>query len=131
MTGEIRSTSKTMRTIKSTTRRHRTIDHAQIARSLGVEVNDEPTSRDLSGSSPALFALRQDLYRLLRSTGGRRSLKGAGKRHKIPLMEGDWERLEDAARASGNEDIHPSPAQVASLLIHHALNHLKQEVNSE
>jgi hypothetical protein len=62
----------------------------------------------------------------LRSTGGRRSLEGASKRQKIPLLEGDWERLQEIAEASQSEGIHPTPAQVASILLHRALNEIKQ-----
>jgi hypothetical protein len=131
MTRKIRSISTPARKIVSTSEPQRRIDPAQVAKALGAEEAHKPGGARLSGSPPSLFALRQELYRRLRSTGGRRSLEGAGERHKIPLIEGDWERLQEVARASESETVRPSPAQVASLLLHRALKELKQDVNSE
>ncbi len=118
------------RRIKSTSKPYRSIDPAQVAKALGAEEASDVHERALSGSAPALFALRQALYQRLRSTGGRRGIEGATKRHKIPLIEGDWERLQEVAKASRNGSIQPTPAQVASLLLHQALNALGQEGES-
>lgn len=120
MTSKIKSTSKASRSIISTSKRYRSINKAGVAKSIGADearVNDG----ELSGSPPALFALREELHQRLRSTGGRRGLEGATKRHKIPLLEGDWEELQKVAKASETEDVHPTPAQVASILLHGAL----------
>ncbi len=130
MTRKVRSTSKPARKIVSTSEPQRRIDPAQVAKALGAKDAHEPQGTELTGSPPSLFGLRQELYRRLRSTGGRRSLEGAGRRHKIPLIEGDWERLGELARASESETVHPSPAQVASLLLHRAIKELEQEVSS-
>jgi hypothetical protein len=120
MTNKIKSTSKSSRSIVSTSKRYRSIDKAQVAKSLGAEEAHEQNG-DIAGSPPTLFALREELHQRLRSTGGRRRLEGASKRYKIPLLEGDWEELQKVAKASETEDVHPTPAQVASILIHGAL----------
>ncbi len=82
MTNKIKSTNKPSRSIVSTSKRYRSIDKAQVAKSLGAEeVHDN--DGQLSGSPPALFALREEVHQRLRLTGGRRGLEGAARRIKF------------------------------------------------
>lgn len=126
MAGRIKDTSKSLPKIVSTSKTYRTIKPEEVAKALGAEKIPD-SSIELGGSPPALFGLRQELYRRLRSTGGRRSLEGAGKRRKIPLFEGDWERLQAVAEANSGQGFHPTPAQVASILLHQALEELESK----
>jgi hypothetical protein len=126
MTSKIKSTSKRMPAIVSTSKRYPSISKAEFAKALGAErVKD--VDAVVGGSPPAIFALRQALYQRLRSTGGRPSLEGAGERKKIPLLEGDWEKLEEVAKAAKTNGVQPTPAQVASMILHRALQELRQD----
>jgi hypothetical protein len=123
----INDTSKTSPLIVSTSKTQRTIDPAEVAKALGAE--EIPAAKRAPGGSPvSVFAVRQELFQRLRSTGGRPSLEGAGERKKIPLVEGDWEQLEKVARAVKMEGMQPTPAQVASILIHRGLQELNKEM---
>jgi hypothetical protein len=127
MTARIKNTGNQLPAVVSTSKRARSIDQAQVAKALDTEQPDERKEDLQAESPPALFGLRQEMYQRLRSTGGRRSLEGAGKRQKIPLLEGDWERLQDVAEASQSAGVRPTPAQVASVLLHRALKEIKPE----
>jgi hypothetical protein len=124
MNSRIKSTSKPLPGVKTKSKGQRTIAKAKVGKSIGAK-RVEAVKDEVAGSPPSLFGVRQELYQRLRSTGGRRSLEGAVRRQKIPLLEGDWERLEKVATLSASEGIQPTPAQVASILLHKALNELK------
>jgi hypothetical protein len=127
MTHKIRSTSKRSPTIISTSRRARTIDKAEVAKAIGAEKVHEAVS-GLRGSPPALFGLRRELQRRLRSTGGRPSLEGASRRQKIPLSDEDWKRLEKVAAASRDDEFSPTPGQVASVLLSVILQDMEEKI---
>lgn len=95
------------------------IDPELVAERLGAERAAAGTGRP--GSPPALLALRQELARRLVSTGGRPRLTGTQRRQKIPLADEDWQALEKLAEGLADDDIRPSPGQVASVLLHQAL----------
>jgi len=120
MANRITSTSQRQPRIISTSETYPRIDPAEVARALGAEDTGVRIGKP-AGSPPAQLGLRQELHRRLRSTGGRRALEGAGVRRKIPLIEGDWERLQQVAEASEMEGVRPTPAQVASILLHQVL----------
>jgi hypothetical protein len=129
VTKQIKDTGKLARTISSKDKLARSIDPAKVTKALGAK--EVKTNGEIDGSSPALFGLRQALYERLRSTGGRPSLEGAGERQKIPLIEGDWERLQEVADLSQSEDFRPTPAQVASILLHRALDQIVERKTSD
>ena len=97
-----------------------------LIQALGAEECQNEETK-IKGSPLQLIALRQELYSRLRSTGGRRSLKGVSRRQKIPLSEEDWEKLQKLAEQNQSEKITPSPAQVASVLLHQALEELEKK----
>lgn len=106
---------KRLRVVSSAKR----ISPARVARALGGKVvgKSHPRAVDPIG----LFALREEVSRLLQSTGGRPALEGVEERQKIPLMKGDWEKLKTIAARAEAEGARPSPGQVASLLLHRAI----------
>lgn len=115
----IKHTGKTQRTIRHTGKTQRTVDPKTVAEALGASVVERHPHL---GVSYALSALRVDIDRRLRSTGGRPALEGATKRPKIPVKPDDWNRLQEIAgelSKHGSRSI--TPAQVASALIHSTL----------
>lgn len=104
------------------------IDPATLAKALGAErVGRAPSG---SRSPPARFALRMEVARRLSSTGGRPGLVGTTRRQKIPLSDEDWKRLEEIANSVGTEGYRPSPAQIASILLHRALDTLDEDAST-
>jgi hypothetical protein len=99
-------------------RTRRRIDPKAVERGLGAErVVSLP-----SGAAPVTaYALRQQLYDRLRSTGGRPSLEGADIRPKIPMRRARWLKLEALARSVQTDTFHPSPAQLASVILDAAI----------
>src|ERR1051326_6722421 len=61
------------------------------------------------GSPMSAYALRQDLFRRLRSTGGRPGLHGADIKPKIPMRRSRWKKLERLAKQVESETFHPTP----------------------
>jgi hypothetical protein len=68
-----------------------------------------------------LLAIRDALMERLRSTGGRPALAGDGSRQRVQVSANDWRRIADIADHVEVGRHKPSPAQVASVLIHLAL----------
>lgn len=124
MKQRIKSSSKPLPLIVATNKKAPKIESELITKALSAEKMQQPLS-SFKGSPSALIALRQELYERLRSTGGRRSLDGVSRRQKIPLTKEDWEVLQKLAEESQSEKVHPSPAQIASVLLHQALKELK------
>lgn len=125
MKPRIKITDKSFPKIKDTGKKPEQIKVSTIATSLGAKKISQRENHE-KGSPLQFFALRQELYQRLRSIGGRKSLEGVDKRQKIPLSDEDWEKLQKLAEESQSEEIHPSPAQVASVLLHQALQELEQ-----
>jgi len=126
MTRRIKTSSKPLSSVRTTSRRAPSVDRTTVAKALGVEDLSE-TDVELRGSPLSLFALRQELCERLRSTEGRRSLEGATRQKNILLSDEDWERLQKLAELSQSEGVYPTPGQVASVLLHQALEVLDQE----
>src|SRR6266851_2405646 len=93
----------------------RSVGPAAIAKALGADVVSRENVR---GAPIALHALRQQLERRVRSTGGRPSLEGASKIQKIPLKPEDWSRLEALAGELSQQGVSATAGQIASVLVH-------------
>lgn len=106
------------RTIRNTGPGRRRVDPKAVAEALGAE--KVGTGVDARQGPVSLFALRRFLVSRLRSSGGRPALTGTtGRRSKIALLAGDWEKLEKIAEYyKEKEKINVTPGQVASALIH-------------
>jgi hypothetical protein len=70
-----------------------------------------------------LLAIREALVDRLRSTGGRPSLTGDSLRQRVQISAKDWKKITTIASHFEVGRHKPSPAQVASILIHFALEH--------
>jgi hypothetical protein len=99
------------------------LDPAEVAKALGAK----PVAGAKVEGAPApitLFAVRQELFRRLQSTGGRPGFADADKVAKIPVSDGQWKRLEELAAAVAEEGFSPSAGQVANVLLGWALAQL-------
>lgn len=95
-------------------RTRRRITPEEIKKGLGAE----PVARVPPGGSPmSAYALRQDLFRRLRSTGGRPGLDGTDMKPKVPMRQSRWRKLEKLARQVEDVGFHPTPAQLASVIL--------------
>jgi hypothetical protein len=128
--GRIQFDDKTKRRIQAddpqTRRRLTDVDMAQA---LGAEfVGVAPKAGNLLSA----YALRNELFERLRSSGGRPSLEGADIRTKVPMRKRSWEKLEGIAKAVETASFHPTASQVASVLLDLAITRYESdEVNIE
>ena len=107
--------ARSARRIRNQGAKHRRIEPGLVAEGVGSASRAETVP---SGSPPQLFAVRNELFSRLVSSGGRPALEGAVRRQKIPLTDADWDRLNQIAKALSSEDYRPSPSQVASTILH-------------
>ena len=98
-----------------------------VAEALGGKVVS--TTKRRNTSPVGLIALREQVSRLLKSTGGRPALENSEGRQKIPLQKGDWERLQKLAEEIAGDEKKPTPAQIASLLLHRAIDEAERGLN--
>ena len=66
------------------------INPKEIERGLGAE---QVGLLAPAGSPISAYALRQELFRRLRSTGGRPGLDGTDMKPKIPMQRSQWDQL--------------------------------------
>src|SRR5438067_1458265 len=96
-----------LKVIEPRTRRRLTPE--QIEKGLGAERAGSVPS---GGSPMSAHAVRQHLFRRLRSTGGRPGLDGADIKPKIPMRQSQWKKLEQLAKRVETAGFHPTPAQL-------------------
>jgi hypothetical protein len=95
-----------------------------LATSLGAE----PAGTVAKGGNPfAAYLLREELFRRLRSSGGRPGLDGAEIRPKVPMRREQWRILGGIAKSVETETFHPTPTQVASILLDVAIERFTQD----
>ena len=119
MTKRVKLTKARARRIRSTSRTATKVDPALVAFALGAENIEAYVAGPLG--SPALGDLRRRLFLGLKSSGGRPGLEGAERRQKIPMSDDDWERLQEIASSLASEAATPTAGQVASQLLHDAI----------
>lgn len=106
-----------------TRRTRQRIGAEALADALGAAETAPVPSR---ADTPLGFvALRQELARTLRSTGGRPGLPDA-ERRKIPVTEAVWSAMAQAALDMAAPGFHPTPAQVASAVLELAVRDMPQ-----
>jgi hypothetical protein len=86
-------------------------------RPLGIQQGDD-------NAPVALLAIRDSLMRRLRTTGGRPTLSESGPRQRVQVSAEDWRSIVDIASHLAVGRHKASPAQVASVLIHLALERI-------
>lgn len=96
------------------------VSQAEFARALGAE----PVGKTGPRSPISMAGIYRELSERLRSSGGRPALEGADRRQKIPITEADWEALERLSETLSAGGTTASPGQVASVLLHQAVNNL-------
>jgi hypothetical protein len=88
-------------------------------RPLGIKPGDDKAPL-------ALLTIRDALMQRLRTTGGRPALSGDGPRQRVQVSAEDWQAIVDIASHVAVGRHKASPAQVASVLIHLALERIPQ-----
>lgn len=125
MTGRVRVTGRVQPRIRHTGKVMAKVDPEVVREALGAEETGVVVP-DVSQPF-SLFAIRQRLVDVVRSSGGRPGLTGTTRRQKIPLSDETWERLEVLAHTLQASGISTSAGQLASVLLQQALEHLQDE----
>jgi hypothetical protein len=109
-------------------RTRRRITPGEIARGLGAE----PVASVSTGGSPmSAYALRQELFRRLRSTGGRPGLDGMDMKPKVPMRPSRWRKLEHLAKQLESPSFKPSPAQLAAIILDAGIDQFERALQSD
>lgn len=69
--------------------------------------------------------VRSAILKRLMSKGGRPALEGVAHRPKIPLEDSDWTKLQSIASLLESGKFRPTPAQIASVILHNSLRDLE------
>jgi hypothetical protein len=115
MTKPIKTSERTLKPIRDTGPALPRVEPAHVQEALGAEPAGEGLQEALAPVT--LFALREELFRRLQSSGGRPGLTGTTRRAKIPLSDPQWLELEELAAAVSSPGFAPSAGQVASVLL--------------
>jgi hypothetical protein len=111
-------TDKTKRRVLLTDTTKRRVNVADLAAALGAsEVVPAPAS---GGSPVAWFAVREEVARRLRSTGGRPGLPDAEPR-KVTLTQEEWDMVREVTDTMAEPGFRPSAGQVAGVLLGQAI----------
>lgn len=124
MSGNSKTRSKATHRVRTKGASKRRVDPKVVAAALGGAPSTEELQEQLSEPQrpTAIAALRQELERQMRSTGGRPGLEGATYRQKVPMQVKDRQRLVAITQAiRAREKVKPTPGQVASVLLHQLL----------
>lgn len=101
-------------------------DTSPKRRLLEPALVEKAFSAKAAGSSRGLdlFAIRDAMEKMLRSTGGRPALQGTTAQAKIPRISEDWNRLQEIALAANHLRHKPSTGQIAAVVLHLALERI-------
>jgi hypothetical protein len=114
MARRITQSEGTTRRVNVKTSPVRRVSAVGLGEKLGAEAIG---TMPLQGGPPLTFAaIREEVFRRLRSKGGRPGLEGV-ERKKIPLAERDWKAIEQVADHISEPGFRPSAGQVASVLL--------------
>lgn len=103
--------------LRDTSPKRRLLDPALIEKSFSAKAAGSSRGLDL-------FAIRDAMEKMLRSTGGRPALHGTTAQAKIPKISEDWDRLQEIAQAANNSRHKPSTGQIAAVVLHLALERI-------
>jgi hypothetical protein len=115
--------------VVSSGRKRRIIDISQKAHHVDAAIVAKAFDAMPAGSSTGLdlFALREAMRRMLKSTGGRPALEGSASQAKIPRIAEDWRKLEKLAAATGDLEHKPSVGQMAAMVLHLGLQRISED----
>jgi hypothetical protein len=123
MARDVVFTARTKRPANVALRTKRRAGTDGLATALGAA---EATPMPRAADTPLGFvALREEVMRALRSAGGRPGLPDT-ERRKIPVTETAWLAVSQAAERMAAPGFHPSPAQVASVILELAVRDMPQ-----
>lgn len=126
MNNRIANTARNTTRIVNTSARAKKLDGVTIGKALGAQATGYKLGKDTSPFT--LYQMREELSRLLSSAGGRPSLAGMQDKVKIPRFSQDWVKIEALANtAAEGMTFRPSPAHVAAVLLHEALERFSDE----
>ena len=130
MSNRIVNTAKRATQIVNTSARANSLEGVTVAKDLGGRPTGYKLDKDTSPIT--LFQIREELNRLLISAGGRPSLAGAQDKVKVPRFADDWAKIEELTKSLADTAVQgmsfrPSPAQVAAVLLHEALERFSDE----
>ena len=126
MSSRIVNTARNANRIVNTSARAKTLDSVTVGKALGAQPTGHKLGKDTNPIT--LYQMRNELSRLLSSAGGRPSLAGMQDKVKIPRFSQDWVKLEALANsAAEGMAFRPSPAHVAAVLLHEALERFSDE----
>lgn len=108
-------------------RTRRRITPEEIEKGLGAE---RAGTAPAGGSPISAHAVRRELFRRLRSTGGRPALAEADIKPKIPMRQSQWEKLEDLARRVESDSFRPTPAQLASVILDAGIDQFERALDN-
>jgi hypothetical protein len=118
MSRRIILTDKTKPRLMLTDEPKRRVNVADLAAALGAsEVVPAPSA---GGSPVSWFAVREEVARRLRSTGGRPGLPDAEPR-KVTLTEAEWDMVKQLTETMAEPGFRPSAGQVAGVLLGQAI----------
>jgi hypothetical protein len=109
-------------------RTRRRITSEEIETGLGAERAGAVPS---GGSPISAYAVRQELSRRLRSTGGRRALAEADVRPKVPMRQSQWKKLAELARRVESDSFHPTAAQLASVILDAGIDQFERALDAK
>ena len=126
MRTRIVSTAKRTTHIVNTSPRAQSLEAGSVANALDGRATGLKLRNDTNPIT--LFQVREELSRLLTSAGGRPSLAGMQDKVKIPRFAEDWVKIEALAEtAAEGMQFRPTAAQVATVLLHEALERFSDE----
>lgn len=121
MTTRVAITGPRKTSLDVTGERKRKVGVDEAAASMG---GARMTAAERLGSPSATFAMRAEMARRLRSTGGRPGLEGAERKTKVPLSAEQYAAIAGIAEKLAEDGIRPSFGQIASVLIDMGLRKL-------
>lgn len=126
MSSRIVNTTKPAARIANISARAKALDGVAVSKALGGKPTGYLLGKDTSPIT--LYQIREELSRLLSSAGGRPSLMGMQDKVKIPRFSEDWVKIEALANSAAESmTFRPSPAHVAAVLLHEALERFSDE----
>ena len=120
MTSRIRTTGSAYPRIVDTSVTLPRLEPSEVAAALG----GEPCAVGLKGAMGpiTLYALRQEIFKRLQSTGGQPEAAETTPSGTIALSDQQWRQLEQLAVAASSPELTLSAEQVAKILLTLALN---------